>query len=590
MGDSGEVSIRGVRGWYSSGAAGHEAMWALASTGGHGPPLASVRVLWALWLGAVFICVAPSAEAFPIRVSTATELTLNPQVSADRHTLVLSVRLRDDRRAGVEGRALAVSIVSPTGLEIRREERTDSQGESVIEAQLGEQVREVAVEVRFAGDEHFAPAATRADIELDAPFVTVELSAPAAPLSLSEPPPTFNVTVFTGRAAWLDPGGLAVDLVALEGGRARVLVAGLSDRTGLARLTPPPGAFPRAGIYQIRPRVEVRPGRLVEGAGRTVLVRADTTLTAALVSEPDDPRARLRGRLRTANDEPVGGAPIRLMRGDETVAAVRTDPAGEFAFEVDLEQTQLSGSTLRARFDPADPWFIPSESAPIRVGEAPSEPIHWAWMAAPWALLALASAAFAARGRARPAPPEILPVDVKRDAVVRTGATPDGAIEAVVEAFDRSTGEPLPAARYRSVGEDEASARPASAPTLLSRGQALSVVVSAEGYESRRFDVARLGPGRHCVRVGMLGWREAVFDRARPALAAAAEGAVIPTPREAVGATLVAGREAPWVDVLERGAYGPDAPDAQTVRAVERALGGGEATANDASDAVDAVN
>jgi hypothetical protein len=565
-------------------------MWALASTGGLGSPCAAVRVLWALWLGAVLICVAPPVAAFPIRVSTATELTLNPQVSADRHSLVLSVRLRDDRRVGVEGRALAVSIVSPTGLVIRREEHTDAQGESLIEAQLGSQVREVSVDVRFAGDERFAPASTHADVELDAPFVTVELSAPAAPLSIAEAPPPFNVTVSTGRAAWLEPGGLAVDLVAVEGGRPRVLVAGLSDRTGLARLTPPMGSFPRAGIYQLRPRVEVRPGRVVEGAGRTVLVRADTVLTTALVSEPDDPRARLRGRLRTANDEPVGGAPIRLMRGEETIAAVRTDPAGEFVFEVDLDQTQLSGSTVRARFDPADPWFTPSESASVRVGEAPSAPIHWGWMAAPWALLALAAVAIASRRGARPAPPQSLPLDVMRDEVVRTGAAVDGAVEVVVEAFDRSTGAQLPGARYRSVGGDEASERPASSSMLLTRGQSLSLLVSADGYESRRVDVARLGPGRHCVRVGMLGWREAVFDRARPALSAASEGTVIPTPREAVGATLVAGRSAPWVDVLERGAYGPEAPDEQTVRALERALGGEEVTANDASDAVDAVN
>jgi hypothetical protein len=73
-----------------------------------------------------------------------------------------------------------------------------------------------------------------------------------------------------------------------------------------------------------------------------------------------------------------------------------------------------------------------------------------------------------------------------------------------------------------------------------------------------------------------------VFDRARPALAVASDGAVMPTPREVGGA--------PWAAVIERGTYGPDAPGEGAVRAAERALGGGEATANDGSDAVDAVN
>ena len=565
-------------------------MCSLASTGCVGSPCATVRVLRALCLGAVITFVAPALAAFPIRVSTATELSLNPQISADRHTLVLSVRLRDDRRVGVDGRALSVSIVSPTGLTIQRQERTDAQGEALIEAQLGSQVREVAVDVHFGGDERFAASSTHAAVELDAPFVTVELSAPTTPILISETPPAFNITVSTGRAAWLEPGGLAVDLVAVESGRPRVLVAGLSDSSGLARLTAPLGAFPHPGIYQLRPRVEVRAGRLVEGAGRTVLVRADTTLTTVVVSEPDDPRARIRGRLRTASDEPVGGAPIRLMRGDETVAAVRSDVAGEFVFELDLDRTGLAGSMLRARFDPADPWFAPSEGAALRVGDAPTAPIHWGWMVAPWALLALASVAAAARRRAPPVMGEFLPVEVKREAVIRTGAATEGDVEVVVEAFDRSTGKSLPSASYHSVGSDPAGRRPASAPMALARGQALSLIVSMDGYESRRIEVSRLALGRHSVRVGMLGWREAVFDRARPALAAAADGSMIPTPREAVGAMLVAGRHAPWVDVLERGSYGPDVPDARTVRTLERALGGVEVAANDASDAVDAVN
>ena len=549
-----------------------------------------MRVLRALYLGAVISIVAPELAAFPVRVSTATELSLNPQISADRHSLLLSVRLRDDRRVGVDGRVFSVSIVSPTGLTIQRQERTDAQGEALIEAQLGSQVREITADIHFGGDERFAASSMHADVEVDAPFVTVELSAPTAPFLITEAPPTLNVTVSTGRAAWLEPGGLAVDLVAIESGRPRVLVAGVSDNSGRARLTIPPRAFAHPGIYQLRPRVEVRAGRLVEGAGRTILVRAETTLTTVIVSESDDLHARIRGRLRTASDEAVGGAPIRLMRGDATVAAVRTDVAGEFVFDLDLDRTALAGSLLRARFDPADPWFVPCVGTALQLGEAPSAPIHWAWMVAPLAFLAFASVASASRRKARPVIGEMLPVDVRSEVVIRAGVATEGDVEVVVEAFDRSTGAALRTASYRSVASDPSGERPASVPMAVPRGQALALIVSMEGYESRRIEVSRLGLGRHIVRVGMLGWREAVFDRARPTLAAAASGSVIPTPREAVGAMPVAGREAPWVGVLERGSYGPEAPDAQTVRALERALGGVEVAANDASDSVDAMN
>lgn len=544
-------------------------------------------MLLALWLGAVIIVVGPTVAAFPIRVSTATELLLNPRVVGDRHTLSLTVLLRDDRRAAVEGRPLTVSITGPGGLSVRREARTDAQGEVHVDAPIGPRANVLVVDARFAGNERFAAAAAHAEINVNRAFVTVELSPPTTPLSTTAAPPPFNVRVNTGNGVWLSPRGLPVDLVSVGAIPLREPVAGVTDDGGQAMLVVPAGVFPRAGIYTLRPRVEVGPGDMVEGAGRTVLVRADTTLTAALVSDRDDPRARLRGRLRTATDEPVGGAPVRLMRGDETVAAVRTDAAGEFVFEVDLERTQLAGHLVRARFEPADPWFVPAESAPLRVGEAPSPPIHWGWMVAPWALLALATLALAARRGARLPSPAALPVEAKQDAVVRTGAAPDGLVEVVIEASDRSTGAALPGARYNSVGGEE---RPASTPTSVPRGRSMTLVVSAEGYEPRRVELGRLGPGRHAVRVGMLCWREALFDRARPALTAAADGVVMPTPREAVGATLVAGRTAPWVALLERGAYGPEAPDAQTVHAVERALGGGEAAANDASDAVDAVN
>jgi len=562
-------------------------MCALARGVAPGPPCNAVRVLLALWLGAVIIVVGPAVAAFPIRVSTATELSLNPRVVGDRHSLSLTVLLRDDRRAAVEGRALTVSITGPGGLSVRRDERTDAQGECHVDTPIGPQADVLVADARFAGDERFAAATAHAEIDVDAPFVTVELSPPTTPLSTTAAPPPFNVRVNTGNAAWLSPRGLSVDLVSVGAIPLREPVAGVTDDGGQAMLVVPVGVFPRAGIYTLRPRVEVRPGHAVEGAGRTVLVRADTTLTAALMSDRDDPRARLRGRLRTATDEPVAGAPIRLMRGDETVAAARTDPAGEFVFEIDLERTQLAGHFVRARFEPADPWFVPAESSPLRVGEAPSPPIHWGWMAAPWALLALATLALAARRGVRPRAPTALPVEAKRDAVVRTGAAPGGVVEVVIEASDRSTGAALPGARYAPEGADE---RPAATPTSVARGRSMTLVVSAEGYEPRRVELGRLGAGRHAVRVGMLSWREALFDRARPALTAAADGAVMPTPREAVGATLVAGQTAPWVALVEHGAYGPEAPNAQSVHAVERALGGGEAAANDGSDAVDVVN
>jgi hypothetical protein len=539
-------------------------------------------VLWALFAGAVTISVGAPSSAFPIRVSTATELTLEPTVSPDRRDLSLAVHLKDDGGTPVENRTVDVRVDGPAGLSLRSLVRTDANGDCVVRARLGPQAYQITVGASFAGDDRFAPAAARAELNTVEPFVTVELSAPPSALPLSAPPPSFDVRVDTGRVAALSSTGLAVDVVSVESGRLRVIGAGTADATGLARVAAAPGAFPRAGIYHLRPRVEVRPGHPVEGAERHVLVRAETALAAAVVTESDNPRARIRGRLTSAPDRPVGGAAVRLMRGDETVSAARTDAAGEFVFELDLDRAQLAGATVRARFDPADPWLGASESGALRVGEAPSAPIHWAWMLAPWAMLAAAAAALALRRRAPAAAPESLPVDVKRDAVVRVGAAPDGVVELVVEAFDRSTGEALPAATYRAEGDGAGDERPSSEATTLARGQGLALLVRADGYEARRVAVARLGAGRHCVRVGLLGWREAVFDRARPALAVASDGAVMPTPREVGGA--------PWAAVIERGTYGPDAPGEGAVRAAERALGGGEATANDGSDAVDAVN
>ncbi|MDB4930499.1 MAG: hypothetical protein JWM10_2983, partial [Myxococcaceae bacterium] len=195
-----------------------------------------MRVLWALWSGAVFIFVAPPSSAFPIRVSTATELVLEPTVSPDRRDLALSVHLKDDGGAPVEGRDLAVTIVGTAGLSLSRLVRTDANGDCVVRAHLGPQEYALAVDAAFAGDEHFAAAAAHAEVNTVEPFVTVELSAPPSALSLSAPPPSFHVRVDTGRVAALSSTGLAVDVVAVEAGERRVVGVGVADATGLARV------------------------------------------------------------------------------------------------------------------------------------------------------------------------------------------------------------------------------------------------------------------------------------------------------------------------------------------------------------------
>ncbi len=551
-----------------------------------------MRVLWALLCGAVTLSAGLPATAFPIRVSTATELVLDPDLSPDRQHIRLTVRLRDDQGIGVGRSRVSVTIASPSGMTVTNDVLTESDGSVAIAAPLDAQTRVVTLDANFAGTERLASAHAHAEVELDAPYVTVELLAPSTPIALGAAPPTFIARVNTGHVVGLEANGLAVALTVVEPRGARVIAGGVCDSSGQVLLAVRPDAFPSAGAYTLRPRVEVRPQRFVEGTGRRVVVRVDTVLTAALVSEPDDPRARVRGRLRSATGDPLPRAPVRLMRGDDTVVAGQTDVAGEFVFEVDLDRTTIQGAAVRVRFDPTDPWFTASESAPFVIGEAPAAPIHWAWTIVPWLALALVGAAVALRRRSTPAPVLSVPAEVAPEGVVvRTGAAPDGAVEVVVEPFDRSTGAPLPAATWRLADAPDSPPNPPSTSVPVTRGRSAAVVLTLAGYEPRRVELSRLGSGRHRVRVGMLGWREALFDRARPSLAAArADGAAMPTPREAARSTLFAGNDARWIGLLEGGAYGPASPDEGVVRAVERALTANNAADDDASDAVDAVN
>lgn len=540
-----------------------------------------MRALRALLAGAALLSSVP-ARAFPIRVSTATELLIEPEVSADHERLDLSLQLRDDQRAGVAGAQLSVDVEAPPGFRARYPARTDQHGHAVVSVPLSDEAVTVVVNASYEPSERLAGARAHADIDLRSPYVTVELSDAPATLSLTAPPSDLHARVDPGHVRGLVLRDLPVGLSVSDGRDDRIVAVGMCDASGVASLTLGRDAFRRAGVYQLRPRVEVVGGHPILGTARPVLVRVDTSLVAVLVSEPDDLHARVRGRLRTARDEPVPGAPVRLMHGDETVAAARTDVAGEFVFEVDLERASLAGALMRARFDPAEPWFAASESASFRVGEAPAGPIPWGWTVVPWVALALAGLAFALRRRPAPTPAAPVPVDERLDVVVRTAETVDGSAEFVVEPFDRSTGTPLTTATWRASDHDGA-ALPTSAVRPLTRGARVTIEVSLDGYEPRRVEVSRLSPGRHRVRVGMMGWREALFDRARPALVAArAESATMPTPREAGGG--------PWVELLEAGAYGPTAPDEGAVRSVERALSSPRVSDDGTSDAVDAVN
>lgn len=542
-------------------------MCGLASADGVGPPCATVRSLRAHVCAAVILLACPPALAFPIRVSTATELVLEPEIAANRQALSLAVHLRDDQRVGV-GRGLVSVSVNADGIVRGVTVTTDARGEATLSVPLEQQTLVVDVDATFAGNDRLAPATAHAHVPLDAPFVTVELLAPSAPVQLGTDP-EFRLRVDTGRVVGLDARGLSVAVAVREG--LRVVASGLCDASGQATLVAQPGAFPRAGEYTLLPRVQVPSRSVVEGRGVRVLVRVGTTLAAAVVSEPDAIRARIRGQIRTARGEPVPHAPLRLVRGEETIAAMRADDAGDFVFEVDLDAGALQGSTMRVRFDPADPSLTASESSAMVVGEAPSTPIHWAWTVVPWFALALAGLAMALRRRSVPEAAVVAPPEAPEGVVVRTGAAPDGGVDLTIEPFDRSTGLSLGAAVWRLADVAGASAHPSSDSVPIVKGRAAVVEVTHAGYEPRRVELGRLPSGRHRVRVGLLGWREALFDRARPALAAArADGAVMPTPREAAGATRAAG--AAWIGLLEGGAYGPEAPDEGVVRAVEHAL------------------
>ncbi len=516
------------------------------------------------WAVAVSMASMP-AGGFPIRVGSATELSIDPRVSADRHELTVSMHLRDDRGAPLGRRPLTLSVTTSHGRTLGTELRTDERGDASWDVAAGEAERSVVVDVQFAGEERFARSAAHADVDLDAPFVTVELLAPTEAIALGQAPAPLLVRVDTGRAASLAPGRLPVDVAVVAEGRSDVIAAGVTDASGRATLEVLATAFRRPGVYTLRPRVEVRPGRPpVEGAARSVLVHAATDIVAAVVSEPETPRVRIRGDVRAVGGEAVPGAAMRLLRGDETLAAARSDVGGTFIFDVDAERAGLLGSVVRVRFDPAEPWFSSSESAPLVLGEAPSAPLRWGWLAAPWAAVGIAFAAWQAVRRRRAPAGEAPAAEPRVDEVVRVGETVGGAVEVVVEAFDRSTGRAVRGAECWSA--ESPVPRAASTPWSAGRDGTLKLRVRAPGYESRGVEVRLRGGGRHVARVGMLGWREALFDRARPRIARAAGGSgAMPTPREAAA-------DAPWVGLVEAGAYGPEAPGEQAVSAVESAL------------------
>lgn len=506
----------------------------------------------------------PRGDAWPLDVSAASELRVEPRLGPDRRAVWLDLRLRDDRGGPLADRVVRFAARVDGAPVSVAPARTDAMGEASARVPVTPAARTLDVDANASGGGGVASSTTHIEVALDAPYVSTELLLGASVIERGAPPIEAVVSVDTGRVVALAPGNLPVDIAAVDGERRRPVVGGVTNTSGRAALRLGWERFDRPGVVRLVPRVEVSAGRVREGTPRDVLVRARTVLTLVRVGEADgEPHAlELRGSLRMVPDAPVEGAAVRVVSGDETLAGARTDARGGFSVRLPPEVAVRPGLTVQALFEPTEPWWVRSESEVLALTPAPSPPVPWRWMAAPLALALVAVGALAAGRRRRsgpvsepPRPSPSAPVEGVR-AVVADARS----LEVVVTVFDAATGAPVEGAEAQ-VG-DGAWTPCGEVIEGLSAG-ARTVSLRAPGYAPREVDASFPRSGRHALRASMATWREALFEVARPYLPRAPGRDAPPTLREAL--TAQEGPLAALRDAVEEGAYGPARPDADAL-------------------------
>ncbi|MFO0607177.1 MAG: hypothetical protein U0324_28705 [Polyangiales bacterium] len=525
-------------------------------------PAAALALALSLAAGA-----APrAARAFTVQVLAATELQVEPRLAPDRSSLALRVHLQDDRGRPIAGRAVALELRvddvprPPVALAL------GPGGEATHVVPVGRGDRVVEARVRYEGDARTAPQERAVRVGLNVPYVTVDVVVPPGGVELGGPPAPFVVTLHVGEVVDFSPHGAVVEL--REGERS--LAEGFADATGRAVLHVRPDVFREPRVYRVRAVTSVD-GERVEGPGRDLLVRARTAVSLVRVGEPGDPSApvALEGALITLTRAPVADAPVRVLRGSVTVAGARTDAGGGFRVRLPAELLAEPDVSVRASFEPTEPWYGASESPAVALtGPAPRR-VHWAWVVAPAALAAAAAALAAVRARRRgDASGEAPAVPPAAEGVVRVEHVRAGAAAGLrvrFEAVDRATARPVEDVCARWAGGEWV---PAGEAVAVQPARRIEFEVGAPGYSPRKVTGEFARPGEYVVRVQLRTWREELFERARPWLRKAS-GRAMPTLREALGARAATPAAVSFVEHVEQGCYAPDAPTARDVARAE---------------------
>ncbi len=511
------------------------------------------------------------AWAFPLRVVAASELRVEPRLSSDQGTLTLALRLRDDRGGALSGRLVRLRLRAESFPFYAEAVRTDARGDATVRVDLRERHRVFQVEADYEGDAASSPTAFATRLDLDVPFVEAELLVSPAGFELGAGPTVVTVRVRIGEVVARGAAGLPVALVLDPTQHGRVLVAGVTDGAGRAELRVSPEAFGRPGVHHLAPRVELGPGRVVDGAARSVLVRARTVL--GLIRGADVSQgATLAARAEAVGAGPLADAAVRLQVGERALAGGRTDAQGNVVFRVPWSALGEGPLAVRAVLDPTEPWLLGSVSEPVLLRAPTTASVPWWWAVSALGAAAVALGAVSLRERLRSArghrpPGPVVAPSAPVEGLEREALPGFAGVSLRVEAIDRTTGGAVPAARCGLEGDDPVLGPVADPLPGLSLGQRVVVRVEAPGYAPRSVPAALLRPGNYVLRVALRSWREELFELLRPLLRRRGVGPVLPTPREALRHDDPAGlREV--VEAVERGCYGPAHPVASEVARV----------------------
>ena len=496
----------------------------------------------------VALLAAPaSAHATRVRVVAATELRIDPRIDPSGE-VTMAVRARDDHGQPVRGH-IRLTITAPGRPVDVYERDNDAHDETRFVIARDPSQREFHAVAELVGTASVASARVEADIDLATPFVTVDLRVPPL-LDITANEIQADVTLHVGEIVPANPSGGPVALYIDNDPNPRGAEV---DETGLHA----PGVITLHAAYARHGAGEIR------SADRRVVLRAATRMTIARV--PGDTN-RIVGTVDTTRG-PVARAAVRVFWNTRVVAAALTDEGGMFTVDLDPEVALASGVTLRATFEPHEPWLLPS-STPTLAWTLP-EPRRVSWR---WALVPLGAAVallVALRLRRREPTDEraSIPAPALGDAAVeRVGDGRGARVKIVVLAEDRATKARIEGAvvlwRTPALGE-----LPVADTVETTSGTRFDCEVRAPGYAPRTLAGEIDRGGEYHVRVPLRSWREELFERARTWMrrAGAMGSPALPTPREVLANRADDPDAAALVQAIEEGSYGPEAPDAEAV-------------------------